>query len=318
MEETAGIQKVCLAAKGMTRRGAKTVMFTRKRANEMNVKVGIIGGSGLYQIEELEVLEEVKIQTPFGPPSDALTIGRIEGEKVAFLPRHGRGHRILPSQINSKANIWAMKKLGVERILGISAVGSLREQIHPLDIVLPDQLIDRTRTRDSSFFGEGVAAHISFADPYCKELLQILHKVCCSLGYSVHKGGVYLCIEGPQFSTRAESELYRKWGAHIIGMTAIPEVKLAREAEICYATVALVTDYDVWHTTEDVNIDMVIKNLAKGTERAKRIIKEALPLIPKRRECACATALRDAIITPPALIPKKKKEELSLFIKDYI
>lgn len=279
--------------------------------------IGIIGGSGLYHIEELEIIKRLKITTPFGAPSDVLTIGKIKDEEVVFLPRHGRGHRILPSQINSKANIWAMKKVGVERIIGVSAVGSLKENIHPQDIVLPDQLIDRTKLRENTFFGDGVVGHISFADPYCKILNDALYKVCKELGYNVHLGGIYLCIEGPQFSTRAESALYRSWGAHIIGMTAIPEAKLAREAEICYATLAIVTDYDVWHT-EDVNIEMVIKNLSKGIEAAKNIIKNVLPLLPKKRECVCANALKDAVITNPALIPKKRRKELSLFIEKYI
>jgi 5'-methylthioadenosine phosphorylase len=284
------------------------------------INMGVIGGSGLYQMEGLEEIETRQIPTPFGLPSDDIVIGRLEGRNIAFLPRHKRGHCIMPSEVNSRANIYALKSLGVERIIGVSAVGSLKEEIKPLDILIPDQLFDRTKaTRHHTFFGEGAVGHISFADPYCTELSKLLFDAGKELGYSIHQGGIYLCMEGPQFSTRAESNIYRKWGCDIIGMTNLPEAKLAREAEICYATLALVTDYDVWHEAEeDVTIEMVINNLMKNVEHAKQIIKKVLLQIPDTRQCPCATALKDGIITKPDLIPQATKEKLKLLIQEYL
>jgi len=284
------------------------------------INMGVIGGSGLYQMEGLEEIETRQIPTPFGLPSDDIVIGRFEGRNIAFLPRHKRGHCIMPSEVNSRANIYALKSLGVERIIGVSAVGSLKEEIKPLDILIPDQLFDRTKaTRHHTFFGEGAVGHISFADPYCTELSKLLFDAGKELGYSIHQGGIYLCMEGPQFSTRAESNIYRKWGCDIIGMTNLPEAKLAREAEICYATLALVTDYDVWHEAEeDVSIEMVINNLMKNVEHAKQIIKKVLLQIPDTRQCPCSTALKDGIITKPDLIPQTTKEKLKLLIQEYL
>ncbi len=281
------------------------------------VKIGVIGGSGVYNIEGIKDVEEVKVKTPFGDPSDAIIVGTLEDTKVAFLPRHGRGHRITPSEVNFRANIYALKSLGVENIISISAVGSLKEELKPRDFVIPDQLFDRTRVRNASFFGDGIVAHVGFADPYCKSLGEILYKTAQDIGITVHKGGTYVCIEGPMFSTRAESNVYRQLGFSIIGMTNIPEAKLAREAEICYATVALVTDYDVWHV-EDVNIDMVIQNLMKNVENVKKLLKTVISRIPEERKCECSTALSTAIITQPDLIPKDKKKDLDLLIGKYI
>jgi len=282
-------------------------------------KIGVIGGSGLYEIEYLTEIEEARVKTPFGEPSDAITIGTLGGVRVAFLPRHGKGHRISPTELPVKANIYALKSLGVEWIISVSAVGSLNDGIHPLDLVIPDQLIDRTKSRVNTFFGGGLVAHVGFADPFCSILSHILYQSAEEAGAEVHNGGTYLVMEGPLFSTRAESLLYRSWGASVIGMTALPEAKLAREAEICYATLACVTDYDCWHESgEIVTIDMVIENLQRNTEIAKRILKTAVTRIPEKRECLCATALKDAIITAPEVIPAQKKEELSLLIGRYI
>ena len=263
-------------------------------------KIGVIGGSGLYQIEGMTNIEEVKPETPFGEPSDTIIIGQLEGKSIAFLPRHGVGHRISPTEVPSRANIYALKSLGVEWIISVSAVGSLKEDVHPLDIVIPDQLIDRTRSRVNTFFGGGLVAHVPFAEPFCPVLSDILYQAAVDVGARVHKGGTCIVMEGPLFSTKAESNLYRSWGASIIGMTALPEAKLAREAEICYATLACVTDYDTWHETEDsVTIDMALENLARNVNTAKRIIDIAAGRIPQRRECICAEALRNAIITAP-------------------
>ena len=287
-------------------------------------KVGIIGGSGLYQIDGLTETKDIKIKTPFGDPSDAITLGKLEGVKVAFVPRHGKGHRISPTELPSKANIYALKTLGVEWILSVSTVGSLQEKIRPLDIVIPDQIIDRTKSRVSTFFGEGIVGHVTFGDPFCPVLSRILtqaasHRDLKGLVRKVHPKGTYIAMEGPLFSTRAESNLYRSWGASIIGMTAVPEAKLAREAEICYAAIACVTDYDCWHEVhESVTIDMVISNLLKTIEAAKEVIKKASTQLPGQRECGCATALKDAIITSRDLIPQKKKEELALLIGKYL
>ena len=282
-------------------------------------RLGVIGGSGLYQIEGLKDVEELRVKTPFGDPSDAIVLGTLEGERVAFLPRHGRGHRISPTEIPVRANIYALKSLGVERIISVSAVGSLKETLPPLDLVIPDQLIDRTRSRVGSFFGGGMVVHVGFADPFCPALSQVLYQACQGEGVGVHKGGTLVVMEGPLFSTRAESFLYRSWGADIIGMTALPEAKLAREAEICYATLASVTDYDCWHQEHaSVSIEMVISNLQKNVERAKRVLAKLVRAIPRERDCPCPTALKDAIITDHKLIPAQKRQELALLIGKYL
>jgi len=282
-------------------------------------KIGIIGGSGLYKIEGMTEVEEVKITTPFGEPSDAIILGNLEGAKVAFLPRHGKGHRISPSELPAKANIYALKSLGVERIISVTAVGSLKEKIKPPDLVIPDQLIDRTQGRDSTFFTNGIAAHIAFAEPFCPVLSQVLFEAATKAGAKVHKGGIHLAMEGPQFSTKAESQLYRSWGADIISMTALPEAKLAREAEICYAVLAMVTDLDCWHPEyASVTTEIIFSNLQKCVEAAKRILKLLIPHIPQRRDCACPTALKDAIATEPEYISDRAKEDLALLIGKYL
>lgn len=284
-----------------------------------SAKIGIIGGTGLYEIEGLTDIKEVKPKTPFGEPSDSIVIGTLEGTDVAFLPRHGRGHFVSPTEIPARANIYALKSLGVEWIISISAVGSLKESIHPLDLVIPDQLIDRTSNRFSSFFTGGIVAHVGFARPFCPCLSDILYKAALEEGAKVHPEGTYIIMEGPLFSTKAESNLYRSWGASIIGMTALPEAKLAREAEICYATVGCVTDYDVWHETEEeVTVDIAISNLKLTADISKRIIKKAVGRIPDRRDCQCASALQNAILTDPALISPKIKKDLSLLIRKYV
>src|SRR5918992_1198083 len=270
-------------------------------------EIGIIGGSGLYQMPELKDIEEVPVETPFGPPSDAFITGTLEGERVAFLPRHGRGHRLLPTELPFRANVYAMKLLGVERILSASAVGSLQERYAPLDMVIPDQFFDRTRARahESTFFGEGIVAHITFAHPVCGELGGVVEESCRAAGVRVHRGGTYLCMEGPAFSTKAESNVYRGWGMDVIGMTNLQEAKLAREAELCYVTVALVTDYDCWHPGHDaVTVDTVIEYLNKNVRNAQLIMKEAVRRLGERpRSCKCGSALKNAIFTAPDLWP---------------
>ncbi len=283
------------------------------------VKIGIIGGSGLYKVEGVTEIEEVKPDTPFGKPSDAIMLGNLEGTRVAFLPRHGKGHRISPSELPSKANIYALKSLGVERIISVGAVGSLNEEIKPLDLVIPDQLIDRTKGRDSTFFTNGIVAHIAFAEPFCPVLSQILFLAATKAGAKVHKGGTYLAMEGPQFSTKVESQLYRSWGADIVGMTALPEAKLAREAEICYARIAIVTDYDCWHPRyESVTTEIILTNLQTGVDTASKVLRLAIPNIPQERNCACATALKDAIATSPEYISNRVKVDLALLIGKYL
>ncbi len=282
-------------------------------------KIGIIGGSGLYKVEGMTEMEEVKISTPFGEPSDAIILGELEGVRVAFLPRHGKGHRISPGELPVKANIYALKSLGVERIISVSAVGSLKEKIQPMDLVIPDQLIDCTKGRESTFFTDGIVAHIAFAEPFCPVLSQVLSEAATRAGAKVHKEGVYLAMEGPQFCTKAQSQLYRSWGADIIGMTALPEAKLAREAEMCYATLAVVTDYDCWHTNyESVTTEVILTNLEKGIDTAKKILKLIIPLIPSKRDCACATALKSAIVTSPKYISDRAKKDLDLLIGKYL
>jgi 5'-methylthioadenosine phosphorylase len=282
-------------------------------------RVGIIGGSGLYDVEGIGDLREVRLETPFGPPSDAYLVGELGGQSVAFLPRHGRGHRISPSELNSRANVFGFKLLGVERLLSVSAVGSMREEVRPLDVLVPDQLFDRTRLRPSSFFGNGLVAHVGFADPFCPELSRDLVRASERVGARVHRGGTYVCIEGPQFSTRAESRIYRGWGVDVIGMTALPEAKLAREAELCYATIALVTDYDVWHESESaVTVEMVVANLHQNVGTAKRILAEAIAGLGAERGCACGDALRDAIMTRPEAIPEALRRDLAPLIGRYV
>jgi 5'-methylthioadenosine phosphorylase len=284
-------------------------------------KIGIIGGSGLYQMPELKDVEEVSLETPFGPPSDAFIVGTLEGERVAFLPRHGRGHRLLPTELPFRANIYAMKLLGVERILSASAVGSLQERYAPLDMVIPEQFFDRTRARarESTFFGEGIVAHITFAHPVCSDLGDVLEESCREAGVNVHRGGTYLCMEGPAFSTVAESHVYRSWGMDIIGMTNLQEAKLAREAEICYATLALVTDYDCWHEGHDaVSVEAVVEYLNKNVRNAQVIMREAVRRLARaERACACGSALRNAIFTPPDLWPDATTKRLEAIIKKY-
>lgn len=283
----------------------------------MAKKVGVIGGSGLYDIE-LKDKRKVKVETPFGSPSDEYMVGKVGDVELVFLARHGAGHRILPSEINYKANIFGMKKLGVEWIISVSAVGSMKEDIRPGDLVMPDQFYDHTKLRSSTFFGNGIVAHTSLADPVCSNLSRAIYETSKKLGYRAHKGGTYICMEGPQFSTRAESRIYRTWGVDIIGMTNISEVKLAREAEICYATLALSTDYDCWHETEeDVTGDMVAEVMRKNVEAAKKVIVTLTDHIPER-DCACKDALKFAIVTDREKIPKKTKQDLEPIIGKYM
>ncbi|HVF49746.1 MAG TPA: S-methyl-5'-thioadenosine phosphorylase [Pyrinomonadaceae bacterium] len=284
-------------------------------------KIGIIGGSGLYQMPELQDVEEMRVETPFGDPSDAFIVGTLEGVRVAFLPRHGRGHRILPTELPFRANIYAMKTLGVERILSASAVGSLQEQYAPLDMVIPEQFFDRTRARahESTFFGEGIVAHVTFAHPVCKDLGDVLEESCRAVEVRVHRGGTYLCMEGPAFSTKAESHVYRSWGMDIIGMTNLQEAKLAREAEICYSTLALVTDYDCWHEGHDaVSVETVVEYLNKNVRNAQNIMREAVRRLDAHpRACQCGSALQNAIFTAPELWPAATTKKLEAIIKKY-
>lgn len=284
------------------------------------VKVGVIGGTGLYQMEGLKKTESVPVKTPFGNPSDNYLVGELNGIPVAFLPRHGVGHRILPHELNFRANIYGFKQLGVEWIVSVSAVGSMKEEIEPLHMVLPDQFIDRTRRRIDTFFGEGIAAHVAFAHPICPHLRGALHREMTALGFPVHDGGTYICIEGPQFSTRAESDLYRSWNVDVIGMTNLQEAKLAREAEICYATIALVTDYDCWREEEDpLSIEMIIANLNKNTQNVKQVITAVLPRITAlKRDCPCSRALHNTIITREDVIPDRLKQDLHIIVGKYL
>ncbi len=283
-------------------------------------KIGIIGGSGLYDMEGLENVEEIEVNTPFGKPSDKYITGTLSGKEVVFLPRHGRGHKLSPSEINYCANIYGMKKLGVEWIISVGAVGSLKADIHPLDIVIPDQFFDRTNQgRRCTFFGDGIVAHVSFANPVCLDLSRMLYEIGKGIGLTVHKGGTYLNMEGPAFSTKAESFFYRKMGFDVIGMTNLLEAKLAREAEICYGAMAMVTDYDCWHETEEiVSIDTIIANLNKNSENAKKIIKEVVKEIPSERKCECANALANAIITDRSIISQQAKDKLRIITGKYL
>jgi 5'-methylthioadenosine phosphorylase len=281
--------------------------------------IGVIGGSGLYQMPGLEQIREIQIKTPFGPPSGKFVKGRLGKTELIFLPRHGQGHRWLPTEINFRANIFGMKKFGVDRIISISAVGSLRQEIAPGDIVVPDQFIDRTTQRPSTFFGNGIVAHVSLADPFCQDLSAKLASAAAAEGGKVHARGTYLCMEGPQFSTRAESHLYRSWGADVIGMTNLQEAKLAREAEICFSTLALATDYDCWNRTAgDVEIENVLAVLRRNAELAQRTIRRAATLLTDSRSCFCAMSLKDAIITERSRIPRKIRAELRPIIGKYL
>lgn len=295
-------------------------MSSRSQKDFPQAKIGIIGGTGLYEIEGIERLQEVELETPFGKTSDAYLLGLLEGKRVAFLSRHGKGHRILPSEINYRANIYGFKMLGVERVISVTSVGSLKEEIKPKDIVFNDQFFDRTR-RKNSFFGEGIAAHISFDQPVCPELSKILYNVGKELGLRVHRGGTYICIEGPAFSSKGESLIYRSWGCDVIGMTSATEAKLCREAEICYVTMNLVSDYDAWHEVEEpVSVEMILDNLQQNIHNAKAIIRKALSLLSFQRsdKCNCAQALKNCIVTRPDLIPSKTREKLQLIVGKYL
>ena len=283
------------------------------------ITIGIIGGSGLYDMAELTDREERRVRTPFGDPSDPYIIGTLRGQRVAFLARHGVGHRYTPTELNYRANIYGMKALGVEHILSASAVGSLQERYVPQHLVIPDQFFDRTKGRPSTFFGNGLVAHVAFAHPVCGALGAIAHDACRAVGATVHKGGTYVCMEGPQFSTLAESKLYRSWGMDIIGMTNLQEAKLAREAEICYATIALVTDYDCWHPDHDsVTVDMIVQNLIANARTAQQVIAEAVSRLPYTRTCECASALKHALLTRPDAIPDQVKQDLAPIVAKYL
>jgi len=284
----------------------------------VKAEIGIIGGSGLYHMPGFEAQEELNITTPFGAPSDNYVLGTLSGRKVAFLARHGRGHRISPSELNFRANIYGMKSIGVERIISLSAVGSLKEEHRPQDFVLPDQFFDRTRGRVSTFFGEGLVAHISFADPICPQMASVVGDACRAAGVNVKQGGTYLCMEGPAFSTKAESNVYRSWGMDVIGMTNLQEAKLAREAEICYVTVAMVTDYDCWHPEHDaVTVTDIIANLVANATNACKVVAEAVSTMPTARACKCGSALAHAILTDKSTVPAATKQKLGILIDKY-
>ena len=283
------------------------------------VRVGVLGGTGLYQMEGLANLRELTVTTPYGDPSDVITVGELDGVSIAFIPRHGRGHRLLPSEIPVRANIYALKQLGVERLISVSAVGSLREEIAPLDMVVPDQLIDRTRSRPSSFFGDGLVAHVAFGDPFCPELSELLAAAADDTEAKVHHGGTYLVMEGPAFSTRAESNLYRGWGASVIGMTALPEAKLAREAEMCFAVLATATDYDAWHEIhDDVTVDVILANLAKNVAVSQLALKRLLPRLPDSRGCSCESTLATALVTAKEHVPEATLSRLGPIVSKYM
>jgi 5'-methylthioadenosine phosphorylase len=282
-------------------------------------EIGIIGGSGLYSMPGLTDIREETVNTPFGDPSDSFVLGKLEGRKVAFLARHGRGHRLLPSELNFRANIFAMKVLGVERIVSVSAVGSLKEEHKPTDFVIPDQFIDRTFLRKSTFFGDGIVGHVAFGDPVCATVAGTAVDACVISGVVGKRGGTYICMEGPQFSTKAESNLYRSWGADVVGMTNLQEAKLAREAEICYATVAMVTDYDCWHPHHDsVTVEQIVAVLHQNAENAAKVVRATVAALPTERNCACATAAKYAILTQPGAIPAEARERLKLLFGKYL
>ena len=281
-------------------------------------QIGIIGGSGLYSMPGFELDREVKVETPWGWPSDSYMLGQLAGKEVVFLARHGRGHRISPSELNFRANIYGLKSLGVERIISLSAVGSLKEEHRPLDFVIPDQFFDRTKARPSTFFGEGLVVHIAFSDPICPQLAEVVYLACQAEGVKATLGGTYLCMEGPQFSTKAESNVYRSWGMDVIGMTNLQEAKLAREAEICYATVAMVTDYDCWHPEHDaVTVNQIIANLVKNAENAARVVTRAVDTMPPGRACKCGSALAHAILTDRTTVPEETRKKLELLVAKY-
>jgi 5'-methylthioadenosine phosphorylase len=285
----------------------------------LQAEIGIIGGSGLYSMPGLTDVREVKQETPFGDPSDPYVLGTLDGRRVAFLARHGRGHRILPTELNFRANIYGFKQLGVERILSVSAVGSLKEEHKPLDFVIPDQFFDRTRHRVDTFFGDGIVAHIAFADPVCPQLSQVVEAACKTVGVTGKRGGTYINMEGPQFSTKAESNVYRSWGMDVIGMTNLQEAKLAREAEICYVTVAMVTDYDCWHPHHDsVTVDQIVAVLVKNAENAAKVVRETVAGLPASRSCKCGSALAHAILTEREKIPSATRQKLKLILDKYL
>jgi len=287
-------------------------------SNRRGVVVGVIGGSGLYELEGLEDARWVKVKTPFGEPSDAYRVGRLGGAIVVFLSRHGRGHRLSPSEINYRANFYGLKALGARSVISVSAVGSMKEEIRPLDLLVPDQFYDHTRRRVSTFFGDGIVGHVSMADPVCPALGDLLETAGRESGATVHRGGTYLCMEGPQFSTKGESQIYRQWGVSVIGMTNMPEAKLAREAELCYATLALVTDYDVWHEDHDaVTVEAVVANLLANVATAKAVLLRAIPRVGKPCEAGCPSALRNAVITNPKAFPPRTRRRLALLLDKY-
>ena len=287
--------------------------------SQAEAEIAVIGGSGLYEIDGLDNVETIDVDTPFGCPSDSIVLGDLSGVRVAFLPRHGRGHRFNPTHIPARANIYALKTLGVERVISVSAVGSLKEEFAPLDLVIPSQLIDRTRLRESTFFDENIVVHVGIADPFCAVASQAVHRAAQAMDVNVHPGGTMVVMEGPAFSTRAESFMYRSWGADIIGMTALPEAKLAREAEMCYATLAWITDYDVWRAnTEEVSVEAVVQNLLKNVATSKELISRLVPAITGERDCGCGSSLRDAIITSPDRIPADLKQRLAPIIGKYV
>lgn len=280
--------------------------------------IGIIGGSGLYELPGLTDVRWRSVRTPFGDPSDEYCCGRLDGRRVIFLPRHGRDHRLMPSELNFRANIWGLKSLGAEWIVSVSAVGSMRDDVQPLDLVIPDQFMDLTRRRTSSFFGDGIVAHVGMADPVCAALAGAVEEAARQTSATVHRGGTYVCIEGPQFSTRAESRVYRSWGVDVIGMTNMPEAKLAREAELCYATLALVTDFDVWHETQEaVTVEAVVANLQKNVATAKEVLRRVVPAVPAARACPCPSLLQSAVITNPKSFPLPARRRLDLLIGKY-
>ena len=286
-----------------------------RQGKAVRADIGIIGGSGLYDIEGLRKVKELSVKTPFGSPSDTVILGELEGVRIAFLSRHGRGHRMNPSEINYRANIYALKSIGVSRVISVSAVGSMKESIKPGDVVLPDQFIDLTKRRVSTFFEGGIVAHVAFGDPVCPSLSAVLLGAARTVGATVHQGGVYLCIEGPQFSTKGESRLYRQWGVSVIGMTNLPEAKLAREAELCYATVALATDYDCWHETEQaVTVESILTTLRRNVTLAKQLLRTALSAVADAKACSCQRSLQDAIITAPDRMPASVRRKLALLI----
>src|SRR6266446_8808197 len=288
-------------------------------SSSMQTGIGIIGGSGLYSMAGFEAHEERVLETPWGAPSDAYVVGKLAGKEVTFLSRHGRGHRLSPSELNFRANIYGMKSLGVERIISLSAVGSLKEEHQPLDFVIPDQFFDRTRHRVDTFFGEGLVAHVGFGDPVCGEMARVVENACKKVAVNARRGGTYVCMEGPQFSTKAESNVYRSWGADVIGMTNLQEAKLAREAEICYLTVAMVTDYDCWHPDHhSVTVDQIVAVLVKNAENAARVVRETVAGLPAARECKCGSALAHAILTERDQIPAATRQKLSLILDKYL